>query len=71
MASRVTLNDIAAAANVSKATVSKALNDTGQLSARTRRVVLAAAGLISILRRAAERLKRRAAHAYFDEDDLI
>ena len=34
-------------------------------------VVLAAAGLISILRRAAERLKRRAAHAYFDEDDLI
>lgn len=36
MASRVTLNDIAAAANVSKATVSKALNDTGQLSARTR-----------------------------------
>lgn len=29
MASRVTLNDIAAAANVSKATVSKALNDTG------------------------------------------
>lgn len=33
--------------------------------------VLAAAGLVSILRRVIERLKRRAAHAYFDEDDLI
>ena len=50
MASRVTLNDIAAAANVSKATVSKALNDTGQLSARTRRVVLAAADRLGYVR---------------------
>ena len=33
--------------------------------------VLLAAGAVSLLRRAAERLKRRAAHAYFDEDDLI
>ena len=40
MTHRVTLDDIAAAANVSKATVSKALNDTGQLAAHTRRLVL-------------------------------
>ncbi len=37
MASRVTLNDIAAAANVSKATVSKALNDTAILRPHTPR----------------------------------
>ena len=40
MTHRVTLDDIAVAANVSKATVSKALNDTGQLAAHTRRLVL-------------------------------
>lgn len=37
--SRVTLQDVANAANVSIATASKALNDTGHLSAHTRRVV--------------------------------
>lgn len=40
MTKRITLDDIAAAAHVSKATVSKALNDTGQLSAHTRRLIL-------------------------------
>ena len=40
MAKRITLDDIAAATYVSKATVSKALNDTGQLSAHTRRLIL-------------------------------
>ena len=40
MSHRVTLEDIARAANVSKATVSKALNDTGQLAAHTRRLIL-------------------------------
>ncbi|OZG62649.1 LacI family transcriptional regulator [Bifidobacterium lemurum] len=40
MPNRITLHTIAEAANVSVATVSKALNDTGQLSAHTRRVVL-------------------------------
>ena len=40
MAKRITLDDVAAAAHVSKATVSKALNNTGQLSAHTRRLVL-------------------------------
>ena len=40
MSYRVTLEDIARAANVSKATVSKALNDTGQLAAHTRRLIL-------------------------------
>ncbi|MFQ7379852.1 MAG: LacI family DNA-binding transcriptional regulator [Bifidobacterium pseudocatenulatum] len=39
MTKRITLDDIAAAAHVSKATVSKALNDTGQL-AHTRRLIL-------------------------------
>jgi LacI family transcriptional regulator len=39
MKSRVTLTDIAAAASVSVATVSKALNDTGNLTAHTRRLV--------------------------------
>ena len=43
MGTRVTLHDVAKAANVSVATVSKALNDTGQLSAHTRRLVLDAA----------------------------
>lgn len=40
MTKRITQDDIAAAAHVSKATVSKALNDTGQLSAYTRRLIL-------------------------------
>ena len=40
MAKRVTLDDIAAAAHVSKSAVSKALNDTGQLAAHTRRIIL-------------------------------
>ena len=40
MANRVTLDDIAVAAHVSKSAVSKALNDTGQLAAHTRRVIL-------------------------------
>ena len=40
MTNRVTLDDIAAAAHVSKSAVSKALNDTGQLAAHTRRIIL-------------------------------
>jgi LacI family transcriptional regulator len=39
MKSRVTLKDVAAAASVSIATASKALNDTGHLTAHTRRLV--------------------------------
>ena len=43
MSKHVTLTAVAEAANVSVSTVSKALNDTGQLSARTRRLVLSTA----------------------------
>ncbi|MFC5222654.1 LacI family DNA-binding transcriptional regulator [Bifidobacterium leontopitheci] len=41
--SRPTLSDVAAAANVSVATASKALNGTGRISAKTRRIVQHAA----------------------------
>lgn len=42
-ATRPTLSDVAATANVSLATASKALNGTGRISAKTRRIVQAAA----------------------------